>query len=296
MSITSTPSGLPAGEPGAASAAARPSFSPSASGLDLTPLSRPGPFWVFSGVLQMTKRALQHIRHDPDQLVSVTLQPVLLVVMFRYLFGGAITTGSNESYINFLMAGIFIETAALTATSTATAVAVDMLSGAMDRFRVLPVADSAVLAGHVIANLARATVGMAVMVGVGYAVGFRPEAGVGGWVGAVALTFLITFGLSWVAACIGLLGRSPEAVGQFSMILILPIFFSSAFVPTATMPGWLRVVADNQPMTHATDAVRALLLNQPVGDHVTATLLWFCGLTVVCVAGAGALFKARTKA
>ncbi|MFD0634915.1 ABC transporter permease [Catenulispora yoronensis] len=258
-------------------------------------MSRPALVWALSDIVQLTKRSLLHIRRDPDQLVSVSLQPVILVIMFRYLFGGAISTGSKESYINFLMAGILIETAALSATATSTAVAVDMLSGAMDRFRALPIANSAVLAGHVLADLARAALGMAVMVAVGLAVGFRPEAGPAGWLGALALTFLVTFALSWMAACIGLLGSSAEAVQQYGMVLILPIFFSSAFVPTGTMPGWLRVVAENQPMTQAIDAVRALLLDQPSGNHIPATLLWFTGLSAVCVAIAGMLFKARTK-
>ncbi|HEY3868688.1 MAG TPA: ABC transporter permease [Actinocrinis sp.] len=263
--------------------------------LDLTPAAHSRAFWALSDIWELTKRSLLHIRQDPDQLVSVTVQPVILVVLLRYMFGGAIDTGGGESYINFLMAGVFIETAALTATSTSTAVAVDLRSGATDRFRSLPMVTSAVPAGQVIADLARSVVGMAVMVGLGLAVGFRPHAGVSGWLGAIGLTLLVTFALSWIAACLGMLGGSVEAVQQFGLVLIIPILFSSAFVPTRTMPGWLRVVADNQPMTHAIDAVRALLLGQPTGGQVQATLLWFCGLTVAAVAMAGYLFRLRTS-
>ena len=251
-------------------------------------------FWAASDVWELTKRSLLHIRRDPDQLVSVTIQPVLLVVMFRYLFGGAIDTGVGESYINFLMAGIFVETAALTATTTATSVAADLLSGTVDRFRALPMAKSAVLAGHVIADLARSAVGMAVMVAVGLAVGFRPHASAAGWAAAIALTFLVTFGLSWVSACLGLLGGSVEAVQQFGLVLILPILFSSAFVPTQTMPGWLRAVADNQPMTQAIDAIRGLLLGQPAGHYIDLTLLWFAGILAVSILAARLLFARRT--
>ena len=265
------------------------------SELDLSPAAHSRLFWALSDIWELTKRGLLHIRRDPDQLVSVTVQPVILVVLFRYMFGGAIDTGSGESYINFLMAGIFIETAALTATSTSTAVALDLRSGATDRFRSLPMLTSAVLAGQVIADLARSAVGMAVMVGLGLAVGFRPHAGAPGWLGALGLTFLVTFALSWIAACLGMLGGSVEAVQQFGLVLIVPILFSSAFVPTGTMPGWLRVVADNQPMTQAIDAVRALLLGQPTAGHVQATLLWFGGLTVAAIASAGFLFRLRTS-
>ncbi|CNE41043.1 multidrug ABC transporter permease [Mycobacterium tuberculosis] len=289
--LSESPEPAAAPSPGPAARA----LSAASSGLDLTPVSRPQLLWALSDILQLAKRSLLHIRQDPDQLVSVTVQPVILVVMFRYLFGGAISTGSEESYINFLMAGIFIETAALTATATSTAVAVDMLTGAMDRFRSLPMVNSAVLAGHVLADLARSAFGMVAMVALGLAVGFRPHAGVLGWIGALGLTFLVTFTLSWIAACIGLLGSSVEAAQQFAFVLLLPIFFSSAFVPAQTMPGWLRVVVDNQPLTHAIDAVRALLLAQPTDGHVQATLVWFVGMSLVAIVAARLLFKARTS-
>lgn len=285
---------VPPGSP-ALPEAAIPPRGAADSELDLSPAVHSRLFWALSDIWELTKRSLLHIRQDPDQLVSVTVQPVLLVIMFRYLLGGAIDTGTHESYINFLMAGIFIETAALTATSTSTAVAIDLRSGATDRFRSLPMLTSAVLAGQVLADLARSAVGMVVMVGLGLAVGFRPHAGALGWIGAVGLTFLVTFALSWVAACLGMLGGSVEAVQQFGLVLIIPILFSSAFVPTQSMPGWLRVVADNQPMTHAIDAVRALLLGQPTDGHVQATLLWFCGLTVAAIASAGFLFRRQTS-
>ena len=251
-------------------------------------------YWALSDTWELTRRSLRHIRQDPEQLVSVTVQPVLLVIMFRYLFGGAISTGSSESYINFLMGGIFVETAALTATGTAVAVATDLQAGAVDRFRSLPMAESAVLTGHVIADLARSLIGLAVMTGVGLAVGFRPHATVAGWAAAIALTSLVTFALCWVSAALGMMSRSVEAVQQFGIVLILPILFSSAFVPTQTMPGWLRVVADNQPMTKAVEAVRALLLGQSAGAYATATVLWFSGISVLGFTLATALFRRRT--
>jgi ABC-2 type transport system permease protein len=242
---------------------------------------------------ELTKRCLLHIKRDPDQLVSVTVQPIILVIMFRFLFGGAITTGNGESYINFLMAGIFIETAALTATTTSTGVAADMLTGIIDRFRCLPMISSAVLTGHVVAAVFRSAIGMVVMVGVGFAVGFRPSAGVAGWLAAIGVTVLVAICLSWISAGIGRLGRSVEAVQQFGLVLILPIFFSSAFVPTQTMPGWLQAVAANQPMTKAIDAVRALLLGRPAAGYLWSTLAWFGGILLVVPPLVTVLFHRR---
>jgi ABC-2 type transport system permease protein len=251
-------------------------------------------YWAASDVWELAKRSLLHIRHDPDQLMSVTVQPVLLVIMFRYLFGGAIRTGDGQSYINFLMAGIFIETAALTATATSTAVTADRLSGATDRFRSLPMVKSAVLTGHVIADLARSVVGIAVLVAVGLAVGFRPHAGPAAWVLTIALTLLVTFCLSWISVSLGLLASSVEASQQFGLVLFVPILFSSAFVPTQTMPGWLRAVADNQPMTQAINAVRALLLGQPAHHYLLTTALWFCGIFLLAFPAAKLLYARRT--
>jgi ABC-2 type transport system permease protein len=259
------------------------------------PVRRSRVYWAASDAWELTMRSLRHIRQDPEQLVSVTVQPVILVIMFRYLFGGAINTGS-ESYVDYLMAGIFIETAALTATTTGTAVAADLLTGTIDRFRSLPMAKSAVLTGHVLADLARSLIGLAVLVVVGLLVGFRPSAGLAGWLAAIGVTLLATFCLSWISAAIGLLGDSVEAVQQFSMVLILPIFLSSAFVPTQTMPGWLRVVADNQPMTQAVDAVRALLLGQPVGHYLWSSLLWFAAIFAVAFPLANLLLRRKTAA
>jgi ABC-2 type transport system permease protein len=252
-------------------------------------------FWLASDIWELTKRSLRHIRRDPDQLVSVTIQPVLLVVMFRYLFGGAIRTGSGESYINFLMAGIFIETAALTATTTSTAIAADMLTGTIDRFRSLPMTRSAVLTGHVLSDLVRSAIGMAVMVAVGLAVGFRPGAGPTGWLAAIGITLLVTFSLSWISAGIGLLVSSVETVQQLSMVLIVPLLFSSAFVPTQSMPSWIRIAADNQPMTQAIDAVRALLLGRPAGRYLCSTLLWFSALFAVSCLTANFLLRRRSS-
>jgi ABC-2 type transport system permease protein len=247
--------------------------------------------WVASDYWEMAKRSLRHIRHDPEQLVNVTLQPVLIVVLADFLFGGAIKTGTHGSYINFVMPGIFVVAAAFAAVTTTISVAADMGEGVIDRFRTLPMAKSAVIIGHVIADLARGLVGLAVTIAAGYAVGFRPAAGVDGWATAVAVYLLVTLALSLLAALIGLLGKSVEVAQQLAAIIIIPIFFSSALVPAGTMPSWLRVVTANQPITQAVDTLRALLLNQPPGSHLWLTLTEFGGIVVVALALATALFS-----
>ncbi len=260
----------------------------------LQPVRRSAAYWAISDSWELVKRSLRHIRNDPDQLVGVAVQPVVLVLLFRFFLGGAIHIGGGESYINFLMGGIFIETAALTAMTTGTSVAADMTLGIIDRFRSLPMFTSSVLIGHVVADLVRSAVGLVVMVLVGLAVGFRPSAGFGGWASAIGLTLLVTFALSWCAAVIGLLGRSVEVVQQLGLLLFLPILASSAFVPTSTLAAPLQAFANDQPFTQAIDAVRALLLHQDPGDHIWLALVWWVGIAVAAFAVASWLFQRRS--
>jgi ABC-2 type transport system permease protein len=252
--------------------------------------------WAASDYWEMVKRSLRHVRNDPEQLVNVTLQPVLIVVLVDFLFGGAIRTGTHRSYIDFVMPGIFVVAAAFAAVTTTISVAADLLEGVIDRFRTLPMAKSAVISGHVIADLARSLLGLAVAIAAGYAVGFRPAAGAGGWATAVAVYLIVTLALSLLAALIGLLGKSVEVAQQLAAIIIIPIFFSSALVPAGTMPSWLRVVTVNQPVTQAVDTLRALLLNQPPGSHLWLTLAEFGGIIVGALALAGALFRRTASA
>lgn len=252
-------------------------------------------FWILDDYWEMARRSLNHIRHDPEQLINVTLQPVLTVVVMNFLLGGAISTGGHERYIDYVMPGILIVAIAFAAVTTTTSVAADVSDGVVDRFRTLPIAKPSVIAGHVVADLVRSGFGVVVTAGAGIAIGFRPHAGVGSWLAVAGVLALTALGLSWLAALIGLLGRSLEVTQQLSALLILPVFFSSALVPTDTMPGWLRIVLANQPVSQAVDALRALLLNQPVGDHLWLALVEFGGITVVAGVLAGVLFQRSTR-
>ncbi|MBU3066870.1 ABC transporter permease [Nocardia sp. NEAU-G5] len=251
--------------------------------------------WALSDYWEMAQRSLRHIRHDPEQLINVTLQPVLTVILMNYLLGGAISTGGHEHYIDYVMPGILIVAIAFAAITTTTSVAADVQDGVVDRFRTLPIAKSSVIAGHVVADLVRGGFGVIVTVGVGIAIGFRPHADIGEWVAAAGLLVLVALGMSWLAALIGLLGRSPEVTQQLAALIILPVFFSSALVPTDTMPRWLRVVLANQPVTQAVDALRKLLLNQPAGNQLWLALVEFGTITVIGGVVAGLLFQRRTR-
>jgi ABC-2 type transport system permease protein len=247
--------------------------------------------WTASDYWEMAKRSLLHIRHDPEQLGNVTVTPVLFVVLMKFLFGGAINTGTHGSYIDFAMPGIFIAVAAFAAVTTAISVSADMHEGVIDRLRTLPIAKSSVITGHVLADLARSLIGLAVTIGVGYAAGFRPSAGIGDWAAAVAVILVVTFALSWLAALIGLVGGSVEATQQLAAIVVIPVFFSSALVPAATMPPWLRVVTANQPVTEAIDSLRSLLSGQPPGSHLWLALVEFGAIIVLAATLASVLFR-----
>lgn len=248
-------------------------------------------FWAFSDSWVLIKRSIKHISQNLDQLMSLALQPIMFMLLFRYVFGGAINTGET-TYVNFLVAGIIVQSAAFGATTTALGLANDLQRGIIDRFRSLPMFNSAVLVGHVVADLVRNTISSAIMIGVAFLVGFRPSANVVEWFAVLGLLLLFTFGISWLSAILGLLAKSVEAVQWFSFIIIFPFTFaSSAFVPTAGMPAALRWFAENQPVTQEIEAIRALLVGTPIGNHGWFALAWWLGITVVSILVASYLFK-----
>jgi len=240
-------------------------------------------YWSFAHALLLAKRQLTHIRRQPDQLVFATLQPVLLTLLFRYVFGGAIAV-SGSSYANFLMAGIFVEAALTSSLSTGFGLSSDLARGLIDRFRSLPMAQSAVLTGRTVADLARNGFVLLVMGAVGLLVGFRPTGDPLAWGAAAGLILLTCFAFSWLSAVLGLLLSSSEAVQSASLILLYPLLLASnAFVPTATMPSALRAFAEHQPVSLVVGAVRGLLLNQPDASATWQALAWLLGLLVVSI-------------
>jgi ABC transporter DrrB family efflux protein len=261
---------------------------------DLRPPHRRRLYWALADGLVLAKRNLLQIPRVPELLVFATIQPVMFVLLFRYVFGGAIDVGGT-SYVNFLMAGIFVQTVAFGSMTTGIGLAEELQKGLVDRFRSLPMARSAVLTGRTIADLVRNMFVVAVMLAVGLLVGFRPDAGVTDWVAAIGLLLLLSFAFSWIGATIGLMVRSVEAVQSAGFIWLFPLTFaSSAFVRTEDMPGWLQTFADHQPMTQVIDAVRGLLLDQSVGSHGWQALAWCMGILLVFVPLSVSLYRRTT--
>ncbi len=250
-------------------------------------------FWVLSDSLVLIKRSMTHIVTNIDQLLSVAFQPIMFMLLFRYVFGGAINTGET-SYVNFLMAGILVQTAAFGAMTTAMGVATDLHRGIIDRFRSLPMVSSTVLMGHVTADLVRNTISSIIMLVVGLFVGFRPTASLGEWLLIFLLMLLFTFAMSWLSAVMGLLAKSIEAVQWIGFVLIFPLTFaSSAFVPTEGMPKGLRIFAEHQPVTQVIQALRALLVGTPMNDYYTTAVIWCVAIIVISIPIAAYLFRHR---
>lgn len=255
--------------------------------------SRFGWFLHDTGVI--LKRSMLHIKADPEQLLGITLQPIMFVVLFRYVFGGAINTG-GDTYINFLMAGIFVQTVAFGASITGLTIASDLQLGLMDRFRSLPMNKSAILTGSIIADMLKNFLATAVMILTGLLVGFRPEADVGGWLAIIGLLTVFSFAISWVFAIFGMIGKTVAFVQQVGFMFLFPLtFVSSAFVPTDTMPKGLQYFAENQPITQVVEAVRALILNDPIGNHGWWALGWSVAILLVAAPIAISKFNRQSR-
>jgi ABC-2 type transport system permease protein/oleandomycin transport system permease protein len=243
--------------------------------------ARTGPRAAVRDALIVTGRNLTVLRRLPQLLVFATIQPVLFVLMFRYVFGGAIDV-PNGSYVNYLMPGIFAQTVAFGAITTGIGLSEDLARGLIDRFRTLPMARSAVLAGRTVADLVRNVGVVALMVAMGYLVGFRVQTNPLALLAGILLLLLFGFALSWVFALVGLSVANAESAQAASFPLLFPLVFaSSAFVPTATMPGPLRAFAEHQPVTAVVDAVRALVLGGPTTSLVLTSLAWSLGILAV---------------
>jgi ABC transporter DrrB family efflux protein len=240
--------------------------------------------WAVSDMLTITRRNLLVWLRVPAYIMFTVIQPVIFVLMFRYVFGGAIHVPVKGGYVNFLIPGIIAQTAAFATFGTAIALAQELKKGVIDRLRSMPMARSAVLTGRLLADTLRMTVTILIVLGVGYAVGFRFE---NGFVPAVAMVVLsIVFGLAicCIAAFTGLAIGDEESVQAFGFIWLFPItFLSSAFVPIYTMPGWLQAFANNQPVTYVVDTMRALALGGPIQANLLKSLAWLAGIYIVFV-------------
>ena len=244
-----------------------------------------------TGVL--TGRSLRHILRSPDTIITTAVMPVAMMLLFTYVFGGAISTGSDQSYINYLLPGILLITVASGIAYTAYRLFLDLQSGIVDRFRSMPIARSSVLWAHVITSLVANLVSLAIVVGVALIMGFRTGASIGSWLAITAIMILFTLALTWIAVIAGLSAKTVDGASAFSYPLIFLPFLSSAFVPTHSMPAPVAWFAEHQPVTSVVNSLRALFAQQPVGSELWVALAWLVAILALAYAGATIIYRGK---
>ncbi len=236
---------------------------------------------VVSNTFTIARRNLLHIKATPEQLVEMSIQPIMFLVLFVYVFGGAIA-GSSAEYLQFALPGILVQSVAFLPFTTAIALNVDFQRGVIDRFRSLPIARSAVIGGRILADVARIVWSITIITGVSVLLGFRFGGGAAGAVGAFLLITAFGVTMCWPMAFIGVTARTTESVNTWGFMIILPLTFaSSAFAPVDTMPGWLQAFVKANPVTSVIDAARGLMLGGPVAKPVLQSIAWMIVITAV---------------
>jgi ABC-2 type transport system permease protein len=246
----------------------------------------------FGDTAVLLGRSLRHITRSVDTIITTTIMPIAFMLLFVYVFGGAIHTGS-ERYVNYLLPGILLITIASGISYTAFRLFLDMKSGIFERFQSMPIARSSVLWAHVLTSLVSNLISLVIVVLVALLIGFRSPAGVLAWLAAGGILILFTLALTWIAVIPGLSATSADGASAFSYPIIFLPFISSAFVPTHTMPGPVRAFADNQPVTSIVNTVRNLFAGQPVSASVWIALAWCLGILVVAYALAMAIYHRK---
>jgi ABC-2 type transport system permease protein len=240
----------------------------------------------------LTGRTLRHVTRSLDTVITTAITPVAMLLLFVYVFGGAIKHGSGP-YVTYLLPGILLITIASGIAYTALRLFTDMQGGIFERFQSMPITRSSVLWAHVLTSLAANLVSLAAVTAVAVAMGFRTDAGALAWLAVAGILILFTLALTWLAVIPGLTAKTVDGAGAFSYPLIFLPFISSAFVPTASMPGPVRAFAENQPVTSIVNAIRDLFAGQPVGAGIWTALAWCAGILVVAYVGAGIAYRRR---
>ncbi|MFD6857077.1 ABC transporter permease [Rhodococcus sp. NPDC060090] len=250
--------------------------------------------YFYSDTTALTGRSLRHILRSPDTIITTAVTPVALMLIFVYVFGGAIDTGS-ESYLNFMLPGILLITIASGIAYTSYRLFMDMQGGIFERFQSMPIARSSALWAHVLTSLVANMVSLAVVVGIAVVMGFRTGASPVAWLAVVGILGLFTLALTWVAVVAGLSAKTVDGAGAFAYPLIFLPFVSSAFVPTDTMPGPVQWFAENQPVTSIVNTIRDLFAQQPVGNDIWIALAWCVGILIAAYVAAGAVYRRKIR-
>jgi ABC-2 type transport system permease protein len=249
----------------------------------------------FGDTALLTGRSLRHILRSPDTIITTTIMPIAFMLLFVYVFGGAISAGSGSArYVQYLLPGILVITIASGISYTAYRLFLDMQSGIFERFQSMPIARSSVLWAHVLTSLVANLVSVVVVVGVALVMGFRSGAGVLAWLAVAGILLLFTLALTWLAVIPGLTATSVDGASAFSYPLIFLPFISSAFVVTATMPGPVRAFAEHQPVTPIVNTIRDLYTQQPISTDIWIALAWCVGILIVAYALAMATYHRKT--
>src|SRR6266545_6241273 len=246
----------------------------------------------FGDTAVLLGRSLRHITRSLDTIITTTIMPIAFLLLFVYVFGGAINTGTH-SYVQYLLPGILLITVATGISYTAFRLFLDMTSGIFERFQSMPIARSSVLWAHVLTSLVANLISLVVVVLVALLIGFRSPAGVLAWLAVGGILILFTLALTWMAVIPGLTAKTVDGASAFSYPLIFLPFISSAFVPTDTMPGPVRAFAENQPVTSIVNAIRDLYTQQPVSTDIWIALAWCVGILIVAYALAMAIYRRR---
>lgn len=247
---------------------------------------------VLDNTAVMLGRTMRHITRSPDTIITVTIMPIAFLLLFRYVFGGAIQA-NTDNYVNYLMPGVLLIAIASGISYTSYRLFLDMQSGIFERFHSMPIRRSSVLWGHVLTSLVSNAISVVAILLIGLIIGFRSSAGVLPWLAVAGILALFTLALTWVAVIAGLSASSVDGASAFSYPIIFLPFISSAFVPTETMPGPVRAFAENQPVTSIVNAIRALLDQQPVGNDIWVALAWCAGILVVAYGFAMAAYRRK---
>jgi ABC-2 type transport system permease protein len=252
---------------------------------------------LLTDTVVLTRRSLRHVLRSPDTIITTAITPIAMLLLFVYVFGSAIDTGTGPevSYVEYLLPGILLITVASGVAYTSYRLFLDLQNGFLDRLRSMPIARSAVLWAHVLTSLVANLVSLALVVLVAVAMGFRSGAGPVAWLAVLGIMVLFTLALTWLAVVAGLAAKSPDGAGGFAYPLLFLPFLSSAFVPTDGMPGPVRWFAEHQPVTSIVDTLRRLYAEEPLGDDVWTALAWCVGLLVLAYALAMRSYRRRTS-
>lgn len=246
----------------------------------------------FSDTAAMLGRSLRHVTRSLDTILTVAITPIALMLLFVYVFGGAIDTGSDQ-YVNYLLPGILLITVAMSISYTAYRLFTDLQSGIFERFQSLPIARSSVLWAHVLTSVISTLISLVIVVLVAVLMGFRSSAGILVWLAVAGILVLFTLALTWIAVIAGLSAKTVDGAGAFSYPIVFLPFISSAFVPTDTMPATVRAFAEHQPVTSLVNAMRDLFSQQPAGTDIWIALTWCLGMLLAAYAVAMILYRRR---